>query len=180
MSQKRNDELHRFETRHAEKLRERLTRIYLDTPKKLDLAVVKKRRWCVVPRQERITPEDAAGIARAAQAHGFRSAKCVTASPDAYVEGFELDLTERALLQFDANCMLREFILAERDERFVILEEGDYYYLLAGSVDFVAAAFREGPEELYEEFETYASADDWPRRMREWLLGVAERYRETA
>ena len=162
-------------TSEARKLRTELTRELLSGSAEFSLGALARKGWIAVPVRDWITDEQATLIAAAAQKVGVQIALSVTTSPKAEVEANRVPLTEEGILEFDANCKLRPFLLVSEGREFAILHEGDYYYLIAGTPGFVEEAVEGSIEDARAAFETYARAARW-RKERQWLLELAERY----
>lgn len=171
------DKLELLPKHEALRLRSELTGQFLDGPAQFNPGALLRFHWIAVPVQERINQDQARRIARQAQKMGINYGLSVTTHPDANVEANRVALTEDGILAFDANCLLRQFLLVAEGERFALLEEGDYYCLIGGPPDFVAAVVGSSIEDALDFFEEYVVSFPQSRQERNWLLTVLERYR---
>lgn len=160
----------------AKELRETLARRFLESPSSFSCEALKRLAWIAVPAENNLSEKHAAAIAAAAAAGGVRVAFAVSTEPEILVEAVEVELTEEGLLAFDANCMLRVFLLVAEGESFAILDEGDYYYIIAGPPSFVEQVVGGSIMEAQEEFLRYASRPQWPQKTKDFLLEVLLRY----
>jgi hypothetical protein len=92
-------------------------------------------------------------------------------------EAFAVELTEIGLNRFHSNCYLRPFILVPESLSFALLDQADYFYIVAGPESFVAAATGGPLSETLEAFEQYAMQLPGRGATREWLSSTAARYR---
>jgi hypothetical protein len=148
----------------------------LSSPEEFSLDALAARAWIALPVRDYISEEQARGISSAAARLSSKTALAATTSPGARPEVWRLDLTLADIVAFDANCMLRSFLLVPDDREFAILEEGDYYYVLAGAKDFLEEVFGAQLKAVKQLFLEYASDPSWREKTRKWLLGVYERY----
>jgi hypothetical protein len=152
----------------------------LSAPVEFSLDALAARSWVVLPVRDHISTTQARGISRAAKRRSSRRALATTTHPKALPEVCMLSLTSSDILAFDANCMLRFFLLVPNNHEFAILEEANYFYLVAGTEDFLKEAFAASLKTLRDRFLRYASHPVWGDETREWLLGVYERYSGSA
>lgn len=160
----------------ALQVRDRLLSKFLSDQESFDLGALYSRGWVAVPFSERISECQAELIASEAAHRGVAYGISVTTSLKAKVEANRVLLSTDGILQFDANCMLRSFLLVPEDESFAILEEGDLFYLVAGPSDAVSRIAGASLESVRQKFRTYASDPGWPEAVRSWLLRVSDRY----
>lgn len=160
----------------ASRLRASLTQEYLSDPKNFQTSMLRKREWAAVPFEERITQDQAEHLAVAAKAESVRQGVAVTTDPQSNPEVVRVELTTSGILDFDANCMLRPFLLVAGEEKFALLEEGDYYFILAGPTLFLEKAIRKSIPEARRDFQEYANHPSLPPRTRRWLVGISDRY----
>src|SRR3954470_17897037 len=96
---------------HAEQLREEFTRMFLESPTDFSIKALQRMGWIAVPAENNLSERHSANIATAARQAGIREAQAVTTEPEMHVEAVRVELSEEGLLAFDANCMLRTFLL---------------------------------------------------------------------
>lgn len=161
----------------AKRLQRRLSDELLSSPTEFDLESLRRRNWVAVPVRDGITDEQAVSIEAAIVDLGQSKAVCVTTEPRTLLEAYEVELSEDGLLRFHYNCMLRAFLLAPVSLAFALLDEGDYFYVLAGPEAFVEAALGRPTAEAMESFLQYAQEIPESRRTKQWLEDTAERYR---
>ena len=169
--------LTRLPKSEAELVRRQLSGEFLLSATEFDLEAIRHRRWVAAPVRDGITEEQAVWIEAAIADLNESRALCVTTEPTIEVEGYEVDLSKEGLLEFHYNCMLRAFVLAPRSLTFALLDEGDYFYIVAGPEGFVEAAVGKPVAEALDAFMQYARDLPEPRRTKEWLADTAERYR---
>ena len=160
----------------AEELRKEFARRFLEGPLDFSMKALQSLGWIAVPAGNNISERHASAIAAAAREAGIHEGLAVTTEPGIYVEAVRVKLTEDGILAFDANCMLRAFLLVAQDESFAILDEGDYYFLIAGLPEFVERAVGGDIAEAQNEFFRYASRSQWPLKTRDFLLEIHYRY----
>lgn len=167
--------LESLDVAEAAELQRTLASRYLENPTNFSCEALERLGWVAVPAENNIREEHAAAIAAAAEECGVRRGVAVTTEPEILLEAVEVTLTERGILEFDAHCMLRVFLLVAHGEKFAILDEGDYYYVIAGPQLFVERVVGD-IREAQEAFLRYASRPQWPQKTREFLLQILSRY----
>jgi len=146
------------------------------SPGLFDPRALRRKNWVAVAIQERITDNQAHLISNAALSIGVSKGMAITASDSAKLEIYCVPLTEEGILDFDSHCMLRPFLLVADNCSFAVLEEGDYYYLIAGTVEFVDQAVFGGIETARHEFEKYIESFSHRQLVRDWLQTVVATY----
>lgn len=160
----------------ALQVRDRFRSKFLSGQEGFELRILCSRGWVVVPFPERINERQAEFIAAEAARRGIAYGMSVTTSLKAKVEANRVLLSVDGILQFDANCMLRSFLLVPEGEPFAILEEGDLFYLVAGPSEVVSRIAGDSLENARLNFYIYASDPGWPEAVRGWLLEVSNLY----
>ncbi len=163
----------------AEHLQQELSRELLSSPIEFDPESLRRRNWVAVPVRDGITDEQAAWIEAAIADIGESKAVCVTTESKTRPEAYEVELSKSGLLKFHYNCLLRPFVLAPQSLTFALLDEADYFYVVAGPEVFVEAAVGRPVAEAAAAFLRYAQKIPESRRTREWLMDIAENYRPT-
>jgi hypothetical protein len=143
----------------------------LDGARHFSVEEIARRGWCVAAFPDAISEEQAKGIVAAAARRGIRSASAGTTESEE--EQFELSVTSDGLLEFDANGLLRYYLLVT--EQFAILLEANYYWLIAGPADFIEDAFGRSPAALLREFLSDYAEAEWPPTTAA-VLREMERY----
>jgi hypothetical protein len=103
--------LEQVDSASAPQARDVIVSDLLSAPAELSLIALKARSWVAVPVQDNITPKQARGISKAAVSLFSQTALATTTYPSAQPEVWRLALTPTDILSFDANCMLRSFLL---------------------------------------------------------------------
>jgi hypothetical protein len=164
-------------TQDALKLRDLLTSKFLVNPIELSLKALRARNWTAVPVLEGLSRKRARLLASAARGMGATEAIAVCTEPQFDPEAFVVPFTENEILYFDADRLLRAFLLIPTDENFLLLHQGDYFYVLAGSPRFVGDALGQAIETAREVFTREAGEKGrYPKETSMWLLQMADRY----
>lgn len=161
----------------AERVQWKLTNELLSSPTEFSLESLRRRGWVAAPVRDGISDEEATRISAAATELGESKAVCVTTEPRMILEAWEVELSEEGLHRFHYNCMLRVFLLAPESLSFALLDEADYFYILAGPRAFVEAAVGRCLAEALNAFSRYAETVTAHGKTREWLRETATRYR---
>ena len=169
--------LTRLSQDEAERVQRRLSDELLSSPTEFDLESLRRRNWVAAPVRDEITDEQAIWIEAAIADLGESKAVCVTTEPKMQLEAYEVELTDEGLHRFHYNCLLRVFVLAPESLSFALLDEADYFYILAGPKPFVEASLGKPIADAMEAFLEYARRSSESERTREWLRDTAERYR---
>ncbi len=151
------------------------TRI-LSKPKELSLRFLEERGWVAVPMPDSIHENDAKNIAAAASGRCSGWAICFMTERAERPEGFRVAMTSQGVLEFSLNCFLRAFLLVPGSKEFAVLEEGNYFFIVAGPEDFVEEAVGGPLDVARREFQEYAD-QDWSGKERSMLQAVSERYK---
>lgn len=160
----------------AERLQRHLSDKLLSSPTELNLESLKRRNWVAVPVRDGITDRLAVWMASAIADLGESTAVCVTTELDTGPEAYKVTLSADGLLKFHYNCLLRPFLLAPKSLAFVLLDEADYFFVLAGPRTFVEAALGRPLAEAMSAFAEYAHGIPESERTKAWLKETAERY----
>jgi hypothetical protein len=157
----------------------RMYNAFLDSPSVLKKRALRERGWIAVPVADYITEEYAEHLEAAVQGIESRKGLAFATEPPVGRDVYWVTLNSMGLNHFDAHCMLSSYLLVGEREDFLILEEGDYFYVIAGFPEFVAEAVGGSVTTAREEFWKYADNDGrWGRATRKWLMDTARRYQE--
>ena len=157
----------------AEALRDYYLQMFLSGPTSFSRKALAQRSWLGVPVDNRISLFRARFIARAARHNGAHNGLAMTTEPEIHAEIFRFPLSRNGIRAFDANCMLRAI---PSNEQFAILQQGDFYYVLAGSRSLLELALGKSLGQARKLFEKYAARPQWGEDIRKWLIGVHEYY----
>lgn len=159
----------------------RMSNSFLDSPSVLKKCALREKRWIAVPVADYITEEHAKHLEAAVQSLESKKGLAFATEPPLGHEVYWVTLDSMGLNHFDAHCMLSSYLLVGEREDFVILEEGDYFYVVAGCPEFVAEAVGGSVAAAREDFWQYAdNAERWRGATRQWLIDTAIRYQELA
>ena len=160
----------------SKKVRDNLVPEFLSTPTEFRIDALQTRGWIAVPMEERISDAQAEAIARAASVLSSKTAVGVTTEPQVDPEALELSLTAEDIHFFDAHIMLRAFLLIPDTKEFAILEQGDFFYVIAGPAKFMEVAIGGSIASARTEFLRYANAPHWAADRRQSLVAVHDLY----
>jgi hypothetical protein len=149
----------------------------LDEPDEVSLEWLRKHRWAAVPMEDVIDRQAAEWISEATESISLREAVAITTESGVHTECFKVPLSTDGLTDFERSLHLRYFALFPEDREFLVLHEANYYYIVAGTPEFVERAGGGSIEQMRKRFVAYA-LEHKSESERNWLLSVAKRYEE--
>lgn len=148
----------------------------LDGPSELSVNMLKANNWAAILVPDGINEQDSIYIASAAQEINCSKCIALTTEEGSFNEIVEVDMIPKGLVNFHLNCRLSYYILFPEDKKFVILDEADFYYIIAGPRSFVEKAVGGSIKKARKDFLEYANDPNWPERTRQFLTAIAKKY----
>ena len=100
---------------------------------------------------------------------------CYAISTESDAFGYEFELSQNSLLEFRRACSLQHFLIVPNNLSFAILDEGDYYFIVAGSRNFCRQAIGVSFKTAHLMFREYAQSEPYGP-AQEFLLELLKRY----
>jgi hypothetical protein len=143
---------------------------------------LERRGWYAAVVTEELTPEDAERVAAACGRFGYGLATVLDIDhfdPDSI---YRIKLGAEALASLEETFLTPSYLLVEENERFMIVSDGDYYWSIAGKIDFLKACVGGSLSAINEEFartakkyeESGASVGTWLSRVAREAVSPAD------
>lgn len=148
----------------------------LSSPSELSLDALSERGWVAVVLPEPLSEEQAGWLADAAVALQEPIAFGVLADERSDPEGYRVPMEPDEIRSFHADCLLREFLLVPESGRFAVLDQGNYFLVVAGPAAFVRRAVGGTISEARRRGREYFRSGSFSEPAREWLIATVDRY----
>ena len=109
-----------------------LSKPMVEGPASFSLDWLRKKLWAAVPVPDSMNDMDAEWIADMSKSVGESVCYAVSTEPGWGPECYEVMMTQEGILAFDLNLSLRSFLLFPLSRSFGVLNEGNYYFVIAG------------------------------------------------